>query len=251
MRLSSLSGRARRRRRGLPWIAGKRRPRAFNFAIGRTPPVAALPSRWRLRYEWPAMPCLPVSWQSRSSADLTLSGESVRAFNGLDPAANRDLLTFMGASYFQGHDPTDPLVSPLFGDLTGLPPLFVTATQREVLLSGAIRLAERAERAGVKVTLARGFRPCLRDLPSSPKRRARMGEVADWARRKSAARYRALESRGVRTQRTCCIPVERALAGWLPRSWSAFAKMTSPDTLHPFGLAWLRQAKPKGRCAVS
>ncbi|SRR5260221_1218253 len=29
------------------------------------------------------------------------------------PAANRDLLTFMGASYFQGQEPTDPLVSPL------------------------------------------------------------------------------------------------------------------------------------------
>jgi len=58
-------------------------------------------------------------------ADLTLSGPSVRAFNGDDPAANRDLLTFMAASYFQGHEPTDPLVSPLFGDLAGLPPLFV------------------------------------------------------------------------------------------------------------------------------
>ena len=85
--------------------------------------------------------------------DLTLSGPSVRAFNGNDPAANRDLLTFMGASYFQGHEPTDPLVSPLFGDLAGLPPLFVTATQGEVLLSDTTRLAERAEKAGVDVTL--------------------------------------------------------------------------------------------------
>ncbi|MDT9126797.1 alpha/beta hydrolase fold domain-containing protein, partial [Escherichia coli] len=59
-------------------------------------------------------------------ADLTLSGPTITAFNGDDPAASRDLLTFMGASYFQGHEPTDPLVSPVFGDLTGLPPLFVT-----------------------------------------------------------------------------------------------------------------------------
>src|SRR4029077_3057211 len=85
--------------------------------------------------------------------DLTLSGESVRAFNGDDPAANRDLLTFMGASYFQGHEPTDPLVSPLFGDFAGLPPLFVTASQGEVLLSDTTRLAERAAKAGVDVTL--------------------------------------------------------------------------------------------------
>ncbi len=35
-------------------------------------------------------------------ADLTLSGASVRRFNGNDPAANRDGLTFLAASYFQG-----------------------------------------------------------------------------------------------------------------------------------------------------
>lgn len=117
--------------------------------------------------------------------DLTLSGPSVRAFNGDDPAANRDLLTFMGASYFQGHEPTDPLVSPLFGDLTGLPPQFVTASEGEVLLSDTMRLAERAENAGVEVT--------LRVIPDSvhvypifpflPETKATMEEVAGWAKR--------------------------------------------------------------------
>jgi salicylate hydroxylase len=130
--------------------------------------------------------------------DLTLSGASVRAFSGDDPAANRDLLTFMGASYFQGHEPTDPLVSPLFGDLTGLPPLFVTATQGEVLLSDTIRLAERAEKAGVDVTLAprRGFRPRLHDLSFPPETESTMDEVAHWARRnlqRDATRSQAAE----------------------------------------------------------
>lgn len=118
-------------------------------------------------------------------SDLTLSGPSVRAFNGDDPAANRDLLTFMGASYFQGHEPTDPLVSPLFGDHAGLPPLFVTASQGEVLLSDATRLAERAEKAGVDVTLR-----VVEDsvhvypiFPFLPETKATMGEVAAWARR--------------------------------------------------------------------
>ena len=118
-------------------------------------------------------------------SDLTLSGPSVRAFNGDDPAANRDLLTFMGASYFQGHEPTDPLVSPLFGDLTGLPPLFVTASQGEVLLSDTTRLAERAEKAGVDVTLL-----VVEDsvhvypiFPFLPETKATMEEVAAWARR--------------------------------------------------------------------
>jgi salicylate hydroxylase len=117
--------------------------------------------------------------------DLTLSGPSVRNFNGDDPAANRDLLTFMGASYFQGHEPTDPLVSPLFGDLAGLPPLFVTASHGEVLLSDTLRLAERAEKAGVDVTL------CVVEdsvhvypiFPFLPETKATMDKVSAWASR--------------------------------------------------------------------
>jgi salicylate hydroxylase len=118
-------------------------------------------------------------------ADLTLSGESIRAFNGDDPAANRDLLTFMGASYFQGHEPTDPLVSPLFGNLAGLPPLFITATQGEVLLSDATRLAERAEQAGVDVTLrlVEDSVHVYTIFPFLPETESTMAEVAHWARR--------------------------------------------------------------------
>src|SRR5712672_100184 len=117
--------------------------------------------------------------------DLTLSGARVRAFNGDDPAANRDLLTFMGASYFQGHEPTDPLVSPLFGDLTGLPPLFVTATQGECLLDDTTRLAERAEKAGVDVTLrlVEDSVHVYTIFPFLPETKATMEEVAAWARR--------------------------------------------------------------------
>lgn len=118
-------------------------------------------------------------------ADLTLSGESVRAFNGDDPAANRDLLTFMGASYFQGHEPTDPLVSPLFGDLKGLPPLFLTASQGEVLLDDTTRLAERAKSAGVDVTLrlVEDSVHVYTIFPFLPETQATMTEVATWARR--------------------------------------------------------------------
>jgi salicylate hydroxylase len=118
-------------------------------------------------------------------ADLTVSGPSVRAFNGDDPAASRELLIFMGASYFQGHEPTDPLVSPLYGDLTGLPPLFVTATQGEVLLSDATRLAERAEKAGVDVTLrvVEDSVHVYTIFPFLPETRTTMEEVANWAQR--------------------------------------------------------------------
>ena len=86
-------------------------------------------------------------------ADLTLSSPSLSVFHGDDPAANRDLLSYLAASYFQGHEPTDPRVSPLYGDLRGLPPMLLTAATNEVLLDDTTRLAERAEAAGVDVTL--------------------------------------------------------------------------------------------------
>jgi salicylate hydroxylase len=84
--------------------------------------------------------------------DLTLRGPTVSEFAGDDPAANRDVLAYLGASYFQGHEPTDPLVSPLYGDLSGLPPMFLTASEGEVLLSDTTRLVEKARKAGVDVT---------------------------------------------------------------------------------------------------
>ena len=47
----------------------------------------------------------------------------------------------------------DPGVSPLFADLSGLPPMLIQTGMDEVLLSDSTRLAERAREAGVEVTL--------------------------------------------------------------------------------------------------
>jgi salicylate hydroxylase len=90
------------------------------------------------------------------------------------------------------------LVSPLFGDLAGLPPLFITATQGEVLLSDATRLAERAEKAGVDVTLrlVEDSVHVYTIFPFLPETGSTMDEVAAWARRhlrRTAARSQAAE----------------------------------------------------------
>ncbi|MFL9992149.1 alpha/beta hydrolase fold domain-containing protein [Paraburkholderia sediminicola] len=85
--------------------------------------------------------------------DLTLSGPSVKANSGDDPAANRETLSNLVASYFQGHEPTDPMVSPLFAYLADLPPVFLSAVQGEVLESDTTRFAERAKAAGANVQL--------------------------------------------------------------------------------------------------
>jgi Esterase/lipase len=55
--------------------------------------------------------------------------------------------------YVAGADAADPLISPVFADLTGLPPLLIQVGSNEILLSDALRLAERAAMADVTVTL--------------------------------------------------------------------------------------------------
>ncbi len=55
--------------------------------------------------------------------------------------------------YLKGADPYAPLVSPLYANLEGLPPLFLQAGSKEVLLTDATRLAEKAANAQVSVTL--------------------------------------------------------------------------------------------------
>lgn len=86
-------------------------------------------------------------------ADLTLSGESLVAKQAADPLLSPEGLRLRVADYVAGADTTDPLVSPIFGDLSGLPPLLIQVGSHEVLLSDAIRLAGRAAIADVEVRL--------------------------------------------------------------------------------------------------
>jgi len=60
------------------------------------------------------------------------------------------------AVHYAGEDLRNPLVSPLYGDFDGLPPLLVQVGAREVLLDDARRLVDRARAAGVEVTYFEG-----------------------------------------------------------------------------------------------
>jgi monoterpene epsilon-lactone hydrolase len=86
-------------------------------------------------------------------ADLTLSGATMDTKGELDPLLSRALLEARVDDYAAGQDATLPLISPLFADLTGLPPLIIQAGTHEVLLDDAVRLAQQAVTADVEVTL--------------------------------------------------------------------------------------------------
>jgi monoterpene epsilon-lactone hydrolase len=85
--------------------------------------------------------------------DLTLSGETLAAKREVDPLLTPEGLRARVPDYVGAADAADPLISPIFGDLTGLPPLLIQAGSHEVLLSDAVRLAGQAAICDVPVTL--------------------------------------------------------------------------------------------------
>jgi len=85
--------------------------------------------------------------------DLTLSGDSMRSKDGVDPLFTRARIGVYAERYAAADARTAPLASPVFGDLTGLAPLLVQVGSHEVLLDDAVRLAGRAAAADVDVTL--------------------------------------------------------------------------------------------------
>jgi acetyl esterase/lipase len=96
-------------------------------------------------------PLPAAAFASSAYTDLTVSGESAVAID--DPVCNREGLLMLGTAYLDGADPREPLASPLFADLTGLPPLLLQVGGQEALLDDTTRIAERARAAGVDVTL--------------------------------------------------------------------------------------------------
>jgi acetyl esterase/lipase len=85
--------------------------------------------------------------------DLTLGGESIRTKEQLDPIFTAGQVRAYADLYLGDQDRSQPLASPVFGDLAGLPPLHVQVGSHELLLDDATRLAARAGSADVDVTL--------------------------------------------------------------------------------------------------
>ena len=84
--------------------------------------------------------------------DLTLTSESLRYNAQHDALLSIETLE-TGIDYYvpKNMDKSDPTISPLFADLTGLPPILVQVGSKEILLDDAQRCKERAEQANVKV----------------------------------------------------------------------------------------------------
>jgi acetyl esterase/lipase len=103
----------------------------------------------RARAEKLPLPCALVL--QTPGVDVSHSGDSFHTNRYLDTNLNGG---GDGPSAYLGrHDPRDPLVSPVFGDVAGFPPTILTTGTRDLLLSDTVRMHRALRRAGVRAEL--------------------------------------------------------------------------------------------------
>src|SRR5215472_14829500 len=92
-------------------------------------------------------------WCISPWVDMGAIGESITSRAAADPMVQRDGLLDMATLYLNGADPRSPLAAPIYADLRGLSPLLIQVGAAETLLDDAIRLAQVAGAADVRVDL--------------------------------------------------------------------------------------------------
>lgn len=85
--------------------------------------------------------------------DLTASGKSYTSREEVDPVLDREYLDRMIQNYAAGQNLHDPFISPLFGDMTGMPPTYIQVGNNEMLLSDSVNLHKKMVKANVSVKI--------------------------------------------------------------------------------------------------
>jgi epsilon-lactone hydrolase len=109
--------------------------------------------------------------------DATFSGASVARNDGLDPLFRASVFEALASQYVPDRARRDRYVSPLFADLTGLPPSLVLVGSSELLLDDSVRFAQRAQAATLEVWhgMPHVF-PAMHGLPEAEAAIRGMGE---------------------------------------------------------------------------
>jgi acetyl esterase/lipase len=116
--------------------------------------------------------------------DLTLSGASMRKKAKQDFILDEAHLAKFARLYAGEHDLSHPLISPLYADLQGLPPLLIQVGTDEILLDDARRTATAAEAAGVDVRLEvyDGMIHVFHMFPFFPETRLALSSIASFVK---------------------------------------------------------------------
>ena len=105
----------------------------------------------------------------------------------LDPSLSQVIMSDVLTAYLPGMDPKDPLVSPIFGDMRGLPPTIITTGTRDLLLAMCLRTARAMHRANVDVDTRvwNGFWHVFEYYDDYPESAESLSEIASFLNRKS------------------------------------------------------------------
>ncbi|MCM1046993.1 MAG: alpha/beta hydrolase [Clostridiales bacterium] len=85
--------------------------------------------------------------------DLTASGKSHISRAKIDPVLDAPYLKEMTDNYAAGEDLTNPLISPLYGEFDGFPPIYIQVGDNEVLLNDATLLHKKLVKANVSAKM--------------------------------------------------------------------------------------------------
>jgi acetyl esterase/lipase len=85
--------------------------------------------------------------------DMALTAPSITSRANVDPLQSRAVMEHCIGYFLGDRDRRDPSASPLYADLTGLPPLYIQTGDADLLMDDSTRLASKARKAGVDVRL--------------------------------------------------------------------------------------------------
>ena len=83
--------------------------------------------------------------------DMTVSNQTFETNRDTERFFYKEVVAALAAMYLGGTDPKDPLASPLYADLSGLPPTYIQVGGDETLLGDSLQFDENARKAGVDV----------------------------------------------------------------------------------------------------
>ncbi|MBG9475797.1 hypothetical protein ABE64_26285 [Bacillus megaterium] len=97
--------------------------------------------------------------------DLAQTGETYITKEGIDPMNSTAGVKYLAETYLNDTSPETPLASPIYGDLRGLPPIYVMVGEVEVMLSEALTFVNNAALAGIDIRF-RSFPGMVHNWPA-------------------------------------------------------------------------------------
>jgi len=119
------------------------------------------------------------------AVDLQTEREFFEPTFGIDPSLHPVRMDGVAKAYVGGGDPADPMLSPLFGSMHGLPPTIITTGSRDLFLSPSLRLERKMRRMGIDVDCRvwNGLFHVFEFYDEYPESAESLAEIADFLNR--------------------------------------------------------------------